>query len=64
MEKGGQLHGQTAPGTPWIRGWMCPITGLDDVKRRKNLTPESKPGRAAQNRSLYRLGYPNSIEKW
>jgi hypothetical protein len=29
---------ERAPGTHWIRGWVGPRAGLDDVKKRKFLT--------------------------
>jgi hypothetical protein len=31
--------GERVPGTHWIGGWVDPITGLDDLKKRKFLTP-------------------------
>jgi len=31
-------HGERAPGTQWIDGWVCPRTGLDAVARRENLS--------------------------
>jgi hypothetical protein len=41
----GQLHapaalppGKEPPGTHWIRGWVDPRAGLDDVEKRKFLT--------------------------
>jgi hypothetical protein len=30
--------GERAPGTHWIRGWVNPRAGLDDVEKRKFLT--------------------------
>jgi hypothetical protein len=30
--------GESATGTHWIGGWVDPIVGLDDVKKRKFLT--------------------------
>jgi hypothetical protein len=30
--------GERAPGTHWIRGWVDPRAGLDDVEKRKFLT--------------------------
>jgi hypothetical protein len=30
---------KTAPGTHWIGGWVGHRTGLDDVEKRKFLTP-------------------------
>jgi hypothetical protein len=52
------------PGTHWIRGWVGPRTGLDDVEKRKFLTIlglELRPhGRPARSQSLYRLRYPGS----
>jgi hypothetical protein len=42
LELSGQLHatdalspGEMAPGTRWIRRWVNPRTGLDDVEKRK-----------------------------
>jgi hypothetical protein len=56
--------GERAPGTPWIEGWVDPRAGLDDVEKRKLLTPpglELRPlGRPACSQSLYRLRYPGS----
>jgi hypothetical protein len=31
--------GERAPGTHWIGEWVDPIAGLDDVEKRKFLTP-------------------------
>jgi hypothetical protein len=31
--------GERAPGTHWIRDWMGPRTGLDDVEKIKFFTP-------------------------
>jgi hypothetical protein len=28
-------HGERTPGIHWIRGWVCPRGGLDDVEKRK-----------------------------
>jgi hypothetical protein len=54
--------GERAPGTRYIRGWVDPRTGLDDVEKRKFLTLprlELRPlGRRARSQSLYRLSYP------
>jgi hypothetical protein len=56
--------GERAPGTHWIRGWVDPRAGLDDLEKRKFLTipgPELRPlGRPARSQSLYRLRYPGS----
>jgi hypothetical protein len=30
--------GEIAPDTPWIGGWVGPITDLEDVEKRKLLT--------------------------
>jgi hypothetical protein len=30
---------ESGPGTRWIRGWVGPRTGLDDVEKIKFLTP-------------------------
>jgi hypothetical protein len=52
---------ERAPGTHWIGGWVDPRAGLDDVKRRKFLTPPGLElralGRPARSQS-YRLRYP------
>jgi hypothetical protein len=44
MEVTGQFHtpsallpGERAPDTHWIRGWVGPRAGLDDVEKRKFL---------------------------
>jgi hypothetical protein len=54
--------GERAPGTHWIRDWVDPRAGLDDLEKRKFLTipglelwPLSRP---ARSQSLYRLSYP------
>jgi hypothetical protein len=56
--------GERAPGTHWIGGWVSLRAGLDDVEKRKFLTPsvlELRPlGRPARSQSLYRLHYPGS----
>jgi hypothetical protein len=44
--------GRYTPGTHWIRGWVVPRVGLDDIEKRKFLT---LPG---LEHSLYRLHYP------
>jgi hypothetical protein len=56
--------GERAYCTHWIRSWVGPRAGLDDVEKRKFLTP---PGlelwpldRPACSQSLYRLRYPGS----
>jgi hypothetical protein len=58
--------GERAHGTHWIRGWVDPRAGLDDVEKTKFLT---LPGlelrrpldRPARSQSLYRLRYPGSL---
>jgi hypothetical protein len=62
----GITPGERAPGTHWIGGWVDFRTGLDDLEKRKFLTP---PGlelqllcRPARRQSLYRLRYPGSTE--
>jgi hypothetical protein len=51
--------GERAPGTHWRGGWVDPITGLDDVEKRKILPLpglELRPlGGPARSQSLYRL---------
>jgi hypothetical protein len=44
MKVSGQLHipaalppGERSPDTHWIRGWMGPRAGLDDVQKKKFL---------------------------
>jgi hypothetical protein len=53
-----------APGTHWIGGWVDSRVGLDDVEKRKLLTPpglELLPlGRLAHSQSLYWLSYRGS----
>jgi hypothetical protein len=58
---------ERAPGIYWIRGWVDPRSGLDDLEKRKFLTlPElelrhlSRPDRS---QSLYRLSYPGSFSQ-
>jgi hypothetical protein len=50
------------PGTHWIRGWVGPRAGLDDVEKRIFLTLPGLElrtlGRPARRQSLYRLRYP------
>jgi hypothetical protein len=53
MEVSGHLH---TPSTHWIRGWVGPRAGLDDVKREILHCWEPNPGRPARS-------YTNS-EKW
>jgi hypothetical protein len=56
--------GERAPGTHWIRGWVDPKAGLDNLEKRKFLTLSGlqlQPlGRPARSQSLYRLGVPGS----
>jgi hypothetical protein len=46
-----------APGTHWIRGWVGPRAGLDDLEKRKYLTPPGLElltlGRPTRSQSLY-----------
>jgi hypothetical protein len=55
---------ERAPGTHWIRGWVDPRAGPDDVQKRKFLTLavlELRPfGSPARRQLLYRLRYPGS----
>jgi hypothetical protein len=57
-------HGERAPRTHWLGGWVDPRAGLDDVKKRKFLILlrlKLRPlGRPARSQSLYRLRYPGS----
>jgi hypothetical protein len=52
-------HGERAPGSHWIGSWENPRAGLDDMEKRKFLTPpglELRPlGLPASSHSLYRL---------
>jgi hypothetical protein len=69
----GQLHApaalaprERAPGIHWIKGWVCPRTGLDDVEKKKILDPNTgldlRPlVRPALSQSLYRLSYHGSL---
>jgi hypothetical protein len=53
------------PGTHWIRGWVDPRAGLDDVGKRNFLILpglELRPfGRPARSQSLYRLRFPGTV---
>jgi hypothetical protein len=53
------IHGERAPGTYWIGGWVNPGAGLDNVEKRELLTLpglELRPlGCPAHSQSLYRL---------
>jgi hypothetical protein len=55
---------ERAPGTYWIRGWVGPIGGMDNVGKRKLLAlpgSEFRPlGHPARSQLLYRLRYPGS----
>jgi hypothetical protein len=55
---------ERAPGTHWIGGWVDPVAGLDDVKKKNFLSLpglELRPlGHPARSQSLYRLRYPGS----
>jgi hypothetical protein len=55
---------ESALGTRWVGGWVDPRASLDDVEKRKFLTPpelEFRPlSRPARSQSLYRLRYPGS----
>jgi hypothetical protein len=50
--------GERAPGTYWIGGWVDLRAGVDDLEKRKFLTPpglECRPlGRPARSSALYR----------
>jgi hypothetical protein len=56
--------GKRAHGTHWIKGWVGPRTGPDDVKRGKILPLSGLElrllGCLARRQSLYRLSYPGS----
>jgi hypothetical protein len=51
--------GETAPSTHWIGGWVDPRAGLDNLEKRKFLTPpvpELQPlDRPVRSQSLSRL---------
>jgi hypothetical protein len=55
-----------SPRTHWIRGWVGPTTGLDDVEMRKILPllglELQSLGRPVHSQSLYRLRYPGYEE--
>jgi hypothetical protein len=59
--------GERAPGTHWIGDWVDPRIGLDDMEKRKFLTPlglKLQPlGHPAHSQSLYRLHYPGTQSK-
>jgi hypothetical protein len=50
--------GERVPGTHWIRGWVDPRTGLDDVEEILTAIGTRTPTRS---QSLYRLRYPGSF---
>jgi hypothetical protein len=54
--------GERAPGTHWIGGWVDPRAGLDDLEKRKFLTPpglELRPlGRPASRYADYAIPAP------
>jgi hypothetical protein len=56
--------GKKATGTYWVRGWVGPRAGLDEVKKRKFLTLPGLElrhlGRPALSQSVYRLRYRGS----
>jgi hypothetical protein len=60
-------HRERVPGTHWIRGWVGPRAGLDDVDKRKFLTLpglELQPLRhPVRSQSLYLLRYPGSLRR-
>jgi hypothetical protein len=57
--------GERALGTHWIRGWVGPETGLDDVEKIQLLTIPAldlRPlGSRTRSHLLYRLRYPGSL---
>jgi hypothetical protein len=58
------IPAETVSDIHWIKGWVGPKAGLDDMEKWKFLRPsglEPRPlGRPARNQSLYRLSYPGS----
>jgi hypothetical protein len=56
--------GERAPGIHWIGGWVGSRAGLNDVEKRKFLTPLGLKlrllSRPARSQSLYRVRYPSS----
>jgi hypothetical protein len=56
--------GRFTTGIHWIGGWVGSRAGLDDLEKKKFLSPpgfELRPlGRPARSQSLYRLSYPGS----
>jgi hypothetical protein len=56
--------GCSTPGTHWIGGWVDTRAGLNDMEKKKILTPLGLEfrslGRPARSQSLYRPRYPSS----
>jgi hypothetical protein len=59
------IPGERAPRTHWIGGWVGPRAGLDNMEKKKCLTPlglELRPlSHPACSQLLYQLRYPNSV---
>jgi hypothetical protein len=59
--------GERTSGAQWIRDWMDPRAGLDDVEKRKYLILPGLElrtfGRPTHGQSPYRLRYPGSLLK-
>jgi hypothetical protein len=59
--------GPFAAGTLWIRGWVDPRAGLDEVEKWQFWTLTElvlrSLGRPACSQSLYRLGYRLQVEE-
>jgi hypothetical protein len=55
-------RGLIIPCSLWIGGWVSPRAGLDDMEKRKSLTPPGLElghlGRPARSESLCRLRHP------
>jgi hypothetical protein len=60
--------GKRAAGTHWLRGWVDPRAGLNDLEKRKFITLpglELRPlDSSARSQSQYRLRYPGSLSGW
>jgi hypothetical protein len=55
--------GESAPGTHWIRGWVGPRTGLDDVEKRKFLTLPGLGTPTPRSLSPYPVTIPTTLSR-